>query len=39
VIVASFPEEMNAIFEKSFEELKPGVDVEIIKKKTTAGVK
>ncbi len=39
VIVASFPEDMNAVFEKGFEEFKPGVDVEIIKKKTTAGVK
>ena len=39
VIVASFPDDMNAVFEQAFEEFKPGVDVEIIKKKTTAGVK
>ena len=39
VIVASFPEDMNAVFEQAFEEYKPGIDVEIIKQKTTAGLK
>ena len=39
MLVASFPIEMNAVFEKGFEELKTGVDVEIIKNKTFDGVK
>ena len=39
VIVSSFPKKMTAIFEAAFEEKNPGVDVEVIKKKTTAGLK
>lgn len=39
VIVASFPEAMNSVFKTAFEKYKPGIHVEIIKKKTTAGVK
>jgi len=39
VIVSSFPEKMTAIYEAAFEEKYPGIDVEVAKKKTTAGLK
>lgn len=39
VIVSSFPEKMTAVYEAAFEERNPAVDVEVIKKKTTAGLK
>lgn len=39
IIVSSFPEKMTAIYESAFEEKHPTVDVEVLKKKTTAGLK
>lgn len=39
IIVSSFPEKMTAIYESAFEEKHPKVDVEVLKKKTTAGLK
>jgi len=39
VIVSSFPEKMTSIYESAFEEKYPTVDVEVLKKKTTAGLK
>ncbi len=39
IIVSSFPKKMTAIYEAIFEEKHPTVDVEVLKKKTTAGLK
>ncbi len=39
IIVSSFPEKMTAIYEAAFEQKNSVVDVEFIKKKTTAGLK
>ena len=38
-IVTSYPTDTTATFEKAFEKKYPGVDVEMLKKKTTAGIK
>ena len=38
VIVSSFPSEMTSLFESAYEAKHPSVDIEIIKKKTTAGI-
>ena len=38
-IVTSFPEEMSAIYKAAFEEKYPSVKIEILNKKTTAGLK
>ncbi len=39
VIVTSFPKDLTSVFKKAFEAKHPGVKVEMLKKKTTAGVK
>ncbi len=39
VIVTSFPKDLTGAFKEAFEEQHPGVKVEMLKKKTTAGVK
>ncbi|MEE9302528.1 MAG: extracellular solute-binding protein [Thiotrichaceae bacterium] len=39
IIVSSFPEKMTVVYEAAFEEKYPAVDVVLIKKKTTAGLK
>ena len=39
VIVSSFPKAMGAIYKKAFESKHPGVEVEVLKKKTSAGLK
>jgi len=39
VIVTSFPKDLTSVFKKAFEKKHPGVKVEMLKKKTTAGVK
>ena len=38
IIVSSFPAEMTSLFETAYEANYPSIDVEIIKKKTTAGI-
>lgn len=38
-IVTSFPAQMSELFKSAFERSNPGVTVEIIKKKTSAGLK
>lgn len=39
VIVTSFPKDLTQAFEEAFEARYPGVEVEVLNKKTTAGVK
>ncbi len=39
VVITSFPKDLTVTFRKAFEKLYPGVKVEMLKKKTTAGVK
>jgi ABC-type Fe3+ transport system substrate-binding protein len=39
VIVTSFPKDLTQAFEQAFEAKYPGVEVEVLNKKTTAGVK
>jgi ABC-type Fe3+ transport system substrate-binding protein len=39
VIVTSFPKDLTGAFKAAFEKKHPGVKVEMLKKKTTAGVK
>ena len=39
VIVTSFPQKMTAIYKQEFERKNAGVEVEILKKKTSAGLK
>ncbi len=39
VVVTSFPKDLTSVFKKAFEKKHPGVKVEMLKKKTTAGVK
>ncbi len=39
VVVTSFPKDLTSVFKKAFEAKYPGVTVEMLKKKTTAGVK
>jgi len=38
-VVTSFPKDLTTPFKKAFEKANPGVKVEMLKKKTTAGVK
>ena len=38
-IVTSYPTDTTATFEKAFEKKYPSIDVEMLKKKTTAGIK
>ena len=38
-IVTSFPKQMSELFKSAFEQSNPGVSVEIVKKKTSAGLK
>lgn len=38
-IVTSFPSDLTKVFKAAFEEKHPGVKLEILKKKTTAGIK
>ena len=39
IIVTSFPKDLTKQFKKAFEKKNPGVKVEMLKKKTTAGIK
>jgi ABC-type Fe3+ transport system substrate-binding protein len=39
VVVTSFPKDLTGAFKAAFEKNNPGVKVEMLKKKTTAGVK
>lgn len=39
VIVSSFPKAIGAIYKQAFEARNPGIEVEVIKKKTAAGIK
>ncbi|WP_158161460.1 ABC transporter substrate-binding protein [Grimontia hollisae] len=39
VIVTSFPNDVTDVYKKAFEKKYPGVNVEILSKKTTAGIK
>lgn len=39
VVVTSFPKDLTGAFKAAFEKKHPGVKVEMLKKKTTAGVK
>ncbi len=39
VVVTSFPKDLTVTFKKAFNKKHPGVQVEMLKKKTTAGVK
>ncbi|HHH38498.1 MAG TPA: extracellular solute-binding protein [Sedimenticola sp.] len=39
VVVTSYPKELTVTFKKAFEKRYPGTRVEMLKKKTTAGVK
>ncbi len=39
VIVTSFPSDLTSVFKAAFEKSHPGVQVEMLKKKTTAGIK
>lgn len=39
VIVTSFPEDMTSVIEKGFETAHPDIDVEILNKSTSSGVK
>lgn len=39
VIVTSFSNDVTDVYEKAFEEKYPGVNVEVLSKKTTAGIK
>ncbi len=39
VIVTSFPKQMSELYKSAFERANPGVEVEIVKKKTSAGLK
>jgi len=38
-VVTSFPKDLTTAFKTAFEKANPGVKVEMLKKKTTAGVK
>ncbi|MEN8190043.1 MAG: extracellular solute-binding protein [Thermodesulfobacteriota bacterium] len=38
-VVTSYPKDLTTAFKKAFEKANPGVKVEMLKKKTTAGVK
>ena len=39
VVVTSFPKDLTNVFKEAFEKKYPGMTVEMLKKKTTAGVK
>jgi len=39
VVVTSFPKDLTGVFKQAFEKKYPGVTVDMLKKKTTAGVK
>ena len=39
VVITSFPKDLTSVFEAAFEKKHPGLDVEMLNKKTTAGVK
>nr|VFK58847.1 MAG: ABC-type Fe3+ transport system, substrate-binding protein [Candidatus Kentron sp. TC] len=39
VVVTSFPNDLTKQFESAFENNNPGIEVEMLKKKTTAGIK
>lgn len=39
VIVTSFPKDLTSVFKRAFEKKYPGTKVEMLKKKTTAGIK
>ncbi|MCP4686618.1 MAG: extracellular solute-binding protein [Desulfobacterales bacterium] len=39
VVVTSYPKDLTGVFKKAFEARHPGVTVEILQKKTSAGVK
>ena len=39
VVVTSFPKDLTAVFKAAFEANNPNIEVDILKKKTTAGVK
>jgi len=39
VVITSFPKDLTKSFKKGFEAKYPGVKVEMLKKKTTAGIK
>ena len=39
VVVTSFPKDLTNAFKNAFEKANPGVNVEILSKKTTAGIK
>ena len=39
VVVTSFPKDLTGTFKAAFEAKNPGVKVDMLKKKTTAGVK
>ena len=39
VIVTSFPEDLTSVFQAAFEKRHPGTQVEVLNKKTSAGVK
>ncbi len=38
-IVTSFPKDLTAVYKKAFEAANPGLEVEVLNKKTTAGIK
>ncbi len=38
-IVTSFPKDLTAVFKQAFEAANPGAQVEVLNKKTTAGIK
>ena len=39
VVVTSFPEDLTSVFQAAFERSNPGTQVEVLNKKTSAGVK
>ncbi len=39
VVVTSFPKDLTSVFKQAFEKKYPGIKVDMLKKKTTAGVK
>lgn len=38
-IVTSFPKDLTSVYKKAFEAANPGLEVEVLNKKTTAGIK
>nr|VFK12778.1 MAG: hypothetical protein BECKLPF1236B_GA0070989_104011 [Candidatus Kentron sp. LPFa] len=39
VVVTSFPNDLTKPFKSAFESNNPGIEIEMLKKKTTAGIK